>query len=179
MCISISPSWFLLFPQWFMSFPTHLVFSLSLSHGECLVSYLIQSPVGLSAAASCSGVNYWSDALLRLTCSVSYTHNFFVSCSVKYKHVCLVMLSRLTSFSDLTTEHAVIGHVFYQMALMKFAEVFQCLFLDKMLHEAHFRGSFGCIGIIMLFQTWDIFRFCALDPLRTIRWHKIIISGDI
>lgn len=105
MCISISPSWLLLFhPQWFMSFPTHLVFfSLSLSHVEFLVSYLIQSPVGLSAAAPCSGVNYWSDILLRLTCSVSYTHNFLALCSVKYKHhVCLVKLSQFLWFNHRT-----------------------------------------------------------------------------
>lgn len=65
----------------------------------------------------------------------------------------MFVLSSCLSFSELTKEHAVIGHIFYQMVLMKFVEVFQCLFLDKMLYEAHFRGSFGFIGIIKLSQT--------------------------
>ena len=63
----------------------------------------------------------------------------------------MFVLSSCLSFPEFTTK-PVITHIFYQMVPMKFT-VFQCLFLDEMLYEAHSRGSFGFIGVIKLFQT--------------------------
>lgn len=52
----------------------------------------------------------------------------------------MFVLSRGLSFSALTTEHIVIGHIFSQMVLMKFVEAYNSLFLNKMLYEAYFQG---------------------------------------
>lgn len=65
------------------------------------------------------------------------------------------------------------------MVLRTFVEAFQCLFLAQMWYESNFRRFCGFMRVFRVSQTWDLFRFCILDPVHTVRCCTLIISADI